>query len=69
MRARGGDGRGTVGQMQVLPNSRNVIPGEVEFSVEFRHPDAAESMPGAATTMYGTSHFPGLAVTLVRCHH
>ncbi len=36
------DGRGTVGQLFVLPNSRNVIPGEVRFSVEFRHPDEAE---------------------------
>ncbi len=42
MRARGDDGRGTVGQMQVLPNSRNVVPGEVRFSVEFRHPLDAE---------------------------
>ncbi len=42
MRARGEDGRGTVGQLVVLPNSRNVVPGEVRFSVEFRHPDAAE---------------------------
>ncbi len=42
MRARGEDGRGTVGYMQVLPNSRNVVPGEVRFSVEFRHPDGAE---------------------------
>jgi len=42
MRSRGEDGRGTVGQLIVLPNSRNVIPGEVRFSVEFRHPDAAE---------------------------
>lgn len=42
MRTRGEDGRGTVGQLQVLPNSRNVIPGEVRFSVEFRHPDEAE---------------------------
>jgi N-carbamoyl-L-amino-acid hydrolase len=42
MRARGEDGRGTVGQLHVLPNSRNVIPGEVRFSVEFRHPDFAE---------------------------
>ncbi len=42
MRARGEDGRGTVGQLVVSPNSRNVIPGEVRFSVEFRHPDAAE---------------------------
>jgi beta-ureidopropionase / N-carbamoyl-L-amino-acid hydrolase len=42
MRARGEDGRGTVGQLSVLPNSRNVIPGEVRFSVEFRHPSAHE---------------------------
>ncbi len=42
MRARGEDGRGTVGQLIVLPNSRNVVPGEVRFSVEFRHPDPAE---------------------------
>lgn len=42
MRARGEEGRGTVGQLVVLPNSRNVVPGEVRFSVEFRHPDEAE---------------------------
>jgi N-carbamoyl-L-amino-acid hydrolase len=42
MRARGEDGRGTVGQLSVSPNSRNVIPGAVRFSVEFRHPDPAE---------------------------
>jgi N-carbamoyl-L-amino-acid hydrolase len=42
MRARGEDGRGTVGQLVVVPNSRNVIPGEVRFSVEFRHPSDAE---------------------------
>jgi N-carbamoyl-L-amino-acid hydrolase len=42
MRARGENGRGTVGQLLVCPNSRNVIPGEVRFSVEFRHPDGAE---------------------------
>jgi N-carbamoyl-L-amino-acid hydrolase len=32
-------GRGTVGFMQVSPNSRNVVPGEARFSVDFRHPD------------------------------
>ena len=42
MRARGEDGRGTVGQLHVYPNSRNVVPGEVRFSVEFRHPTDAE---------------------------
>ncbi|MDR3529026.1 MAG: Zn-dependent hydrolase [Rhodopila sp.] len=42
MRARGDDGRGSVGQLLVFPNSRNVVPGEVRFSVEFRHPKDAE---------------------------
>ncbi|MBD1558579.1 Zn-dependent hydrolase [Vibrio sp. S9_S30] len=31
----------TVGLMQVFPNSRNVIPGEVFFTVDLRHPDDA----------------------------
>lgn len=31
------DGRGTVGSVEVFPNSRNVIPGRVSFSVDFRH--------------------------------
>ena len=30
-------GRGTVGFMQVKPNSRNVVPGEVQLSVDLRH--------------------------------
>jgi N-carbamoyl-L-amino-acid hydrolase len=42
MRARGEEGRGTVGRLQVIPNSSNVIPGEVRFSAEFRHPVDAE---------------------------
>ncbi|EPJ44376.1 MAG: allantoate amidohydrolase [Osedax symbiont Rs2] len=29
----------TVGLLQVFPNSRNVIPGEVFFTIDFRHPD------------------------------
>ena len=29
--------RGTVGYLQVKPNSRNVVPGEVRMSVEFRN--------------------------------
>src|SRR5438477_9893827 len=33
------DGRATVGFMQVKPNSRNVIPGEVTMSIDVRHPD------------------------------
>jgi N-carbamoyl-L-amino-acid hydrolase len=32
---------GTVGLIEVKPNSRNVVPGEVFFTVDFRHPQAA----------------------------
>jgi N-carbamoyl-L-amino-acid hydrolase len=32
------NGRGTVGRLEVQPNSRNVIPGRVRLSVDFRHP-------------------------------
>jgi N-carbamoyl-L-amino-acid hydrolase len=57
MRERGDDGRGTVGFLQVIPNSRNVVPGEVRFSIEFRHPDTtqiehlAESFPAEAEAL------------------
>jgi beta-ureidopropionase / N-carbamoyl-L-amino-acid hydrolase len=30
---------GTVGLIESRPNSRNVIPGEVFFTIDFRHPD------------------------------
>ena len=33
------NGRGTVGYVQVHPNSRNVIPGKVTFTVDLRHAD------------------------------
>jgi len=32
----------TVGMMQVRPNSRNVIPGEVFLTVDFRHPEDSQ---------------------------
>jgi beta-ureidopropionase / N-carbamoyl-L-amino-acid hydrolase len=32
---------GTVGLVEVRPNSRNVVPGEVFFAVDLRHPDEA----------------------------
>jgi N-carbamoyl-L-amino-acid hydrolase len=40
------DGRATVGFMQVKPNSRNVIPGQVAMSIDVRHPsdDALATM-------------------------
>ncbi|WP_324728945.1 M20 family metallo-hydrolase [Pseudomonas chlororaphis] len=37
----GAEGRATVGMANLFPNSRNVVPGRVFFSVEFRHPDEA----------------------------
>lgn len=38
----------TVGLMEVRPNSRNILPGEVFFSIDLRHPDDAvlEEMEG-----------------------
>jgi len=39
--AQGAEGRATVGMANIFPNSRNVVPGRVFFSVEFRHPDEA----------------------------
>jgi N-carbamoyl-L-amino-acid hydrolase len=35
------DGVGTVGLVECRPNSRNVIPGSVFFTIDFRHPDDA----------------------------
>jgi len=58
MRARGEDGRGTVGFLQVIAMSRNVVPGEVRFSVEFRHPDDAQILDLA-------TNFPKEAEALV----
>jgi N-carbamoyl-L-amino-acid hydrolase len=39
--AEGEAGRATIGRVEVRPNSRNVVPGKVFFTVEFRHPDDA----------------------------
>jgi len=43
----------TVGEMSVMPNSRNTIPGEVLFSVDIRNPDVEvlAQMDGAFRTM------------------
>ncbi|MDA8249040.1 MAG: Zn-dependent hydrolase [Rhodospirillales bacterium] len=35
-------GVGTVGLVECRPNSRNVIPGDVFFTIDFRHPDDSE---------------------------
>lgn len=39
--AAGGDGRGTVGRLLVTPDSRNVVPSRIWFSVDLRHGDPA----------------------------
>jgi N-carbamoyl-L-amino-acid hydrolase len=50
-------GRGTVGRLYVMPNSPNVIPGEVRFTVEFRNPDdqwivnVSETFPAKAAAI------------------
>ncbi len=67
MRARGELGRGTVGRLVVSPNSPNVIPGAVRFTIEFRHPDdqeiakLAESFPREAQAL---AEAAGLLLTL-----
>jgi N-carbamoyl-L-amino-acid hydrolase len=69
--------RGTVGRLIVSPNSRNVIPGRVELSIDLRNADAAtldamtEAMRAAAAriaaedgvsiTVEQTVHFPPCA--------
>lgn len=46
-------GRGTVGMVQVYPNSRNVVPGTVKFSIDFRNlTDALVDEMDAALTAY-----------------
>jgi N-carbamoyl-L-amino-acid hydrolase len=62
-------GRGTVGMVQVFPNSRNVIPGEVKFSIDLRNVNEA-----LLTTMHEemlayvekTRVESGLAITVER---
>ena len=59
------DGRATVGFMQVRPNSRNVIPGEVKFSIDLRHAedDALEKME-AETRALCERHAQSASVTV-----
>jgi N-carbamoyl-L-amino-acid hydrolase len=46
---------GTVGLLEVKPNSRNVIPGEVFLTIDFRHPQekTLEAMEAALTQAVG----------------
>lgn len=63
-------GRGTVGMVQVHPNSRNVIPGRVKFSIDLRNStdalvDAMDAdIRAAAAKLADTSGLP-IAIELV----
>ena len=51
---------GTVGLIENRPNSRNVIPGEVFFTIDFRHPDdtvldAMETKPALSARRHLTA--------------
>ena len=61
-------GRGTVGYMKVAPNSRNVVPGQVDFSIDLRHSDNAtldrmEAAMHAACARIGAAHGVTMTVT------
>ncbi|HXW27132.1 MAG TPA: M20 family metallo-hydrolase, partial [Xanthobacteraceae bacterium] len=58
---------GTVGSMEVKPNSPNVVPGEVFFTVDLRHPEAAilDAMEQGFTRALDAACAPlGLAVAM-----
>ena len=62
-------GRGTVGMVQVFPNSRNVIPGEVKFSIDLRNVTAEllETMHQEILAFIRqTSEQSGLAISVER---
>ncbi|WP_341890985.1 Zn-dependent hydrolase [Variovorax sp. YR752] len=62
-------GRGTVGMVQVHPNSRNVIPGQVKFSVDLRNvnDELLDRMHGEILAFVErTGRETGLAVTIER---
>jgi beta-ureidopropionase / N-carbamoyl-L-amino-acid hydrolase len=55
---------GTVGLMEVKPNSRNVIPGEVFLTIDFRHPESQvlEAMEAELTEAMAAVATSGLGV-------
>ncbi|WP_414163067.1 Zn-dependent hydrolase [Superficieibacter sp. BNK-5] len=65
-------GRGTVGMVQVYPNSRNVVPGEVKFSIDMRNisDDEVAKMDGALREYINTvSQETGMTITLEEVSH
>lgn len=75
MRERGDDGRGTVGWLQVVNASRNVVPGEVRFSIEFRHPETtvieelAERFPALVQEIAAANRTPLELTQLFKIPH
>lgn len=62
-------GRGTVGFVQVFPNSRNVIPGQVKFSIDLRNvnDELLNTMHAEITSFVEqTAQQSGLAISLER---
>jgi N-carbamoyl-L-amino-acid hydrolase len=62
-------GRGTVGMVQVFPNSRNVIPGRVKFSIDLRNvnDELLNTMHEEMTAFVDrTSRESGLSILLER---
>jgi N-carbamoyl-L-amino-acid hydrolase len=65
-------GRGTVGMVQVHPNSRNVIPGQVKFSVDLRNvnDELLDRMHAEILAFVErTGRETGLGVTIERVSH
>jgi len=56
-------GVGTVGQLLVHPNSRNVIPGRVEFSIDLRHPDDGPLQAMAEAVQAAVDRLPALGLS------
>jgi len=65
-------GRGTVGFVQNSPNSRNVIPGEVKFSIDIRNvnKELLDTMQGELSAFIEqTAQQSGLAIKLEQVSH
>ena len=65
-------GRGTVGFVQVFPNSRNVIPGQVKFSIDLRNVDTErlDAMDREIRSFIeATSRESGLTISIEQVSH